>query len=331
MNKNVEEEKKFKTEEVTMQNGSKMLRIIALRTIETSRGIVEPGEPGGLIANENCLSQYGDCWVRYDAKVLNNAHVWNDAQVFGNATIADDANIYDQAEISGNAIVMHNAEVTGSACIYDNARVSGSSHVGCYAKVYGNASISKCATVFDHATVRDSARVLDNAEIHGHAIIEGESMIRGNSEIFENAIISASSEHNIILTGRFGVNAYIDGKAIDYIVAGPFGSRDDMTTVYYTKNGLYVCCGCFNAPIDDFHRDVVHTYFKNKKHSYYQDYISFISFAISILNRHHGEALANKQTDTKQEPLCNIRANSRCECECSTIRATDESCDEARC
>ena len=322
MEKIVEEEKKFKTEEVTMQNGSKMLRIIALRPIETSRGVVKPGEPGGLIAHEDCLSQSGDCWVWYNAKVLNNARVRDNAQVFGNAVITDDAKIYDQVEISGDAVVMEDALVGGGARIYDSARVCGSSRVCGYAKVYDYAIIANNATVSNHATIRGSAKVSGNSNIHGHAIIEGNSNISGNVEIFENAIISVNDgEHNEIMMGRFGINAYIDGKATDYIVAGPLGSRDDMITVYYTKNGLYVCCGCFKGSVDDFSHAVLLTHGKNNKHSHFHDYNSFILFAISILNRHHAEAWNDKPKDINNDTLYNTRSNNDCDCECATMEA----------
>ena len=324
MSKTVEEVKKYKTEEVTMKDGSKLLRIIALRDIETTRGVIIRGEPGGLIAHEECLSQYGDCWVEYNAKVLDDARVRDDAQIFGNAMVADNATIYDQVEISGNAVVMNKAHVSGRASIYDNARVCGTSHVGGYAKVYGNAVVGNDASVSMHATIRGFAKVLGISKVLGHAIVEGTSAICGDAEISENAIITANGgKYNKIQTGRFGINAYIDGKAIDFVVAGPFGSRDDMTTVYYTKNGLYVYCGCFNDPIEDFAHAVELTHGRDKIHSYYRDYNEFISFAMSILHRHHVEGHVDEITDIKDESLMPIITARQC----ATEEASSEPCN----
>ena len=81
-------EKKFTLTDKTMQfNGKTLYRIKALKSF----GNVKKYDIGGWVESEDNLSQYGNCWVYNEAKVMDNALVHEDAQVSGHAEISDEA------------------------------------------------------------------------------------------------------------------------------------------------------------------------------------------------------------------------------------------------
>ena len=98
-------------------------------------GDVKKGDIGGKIDNYNNLSQEGDCWVGYyarvydDAKVFDNAEVFGSAKVYDNAWVFDNAKVYGSSEVFRNAEVYKNAKVYGNDRVYDNAKVTGDEEV----------------------------------------------------------------------------------------------------------------------------------------------------------------------------------------------------------
>ena len=86
-------------------------------------GNIKAGERGGWIEKESNLSQADDCWVYYEACVLDNA------MVYGNAQIREGAKVYDNAVVTDEAMVTEGAEVHGNAKIYRNTYVYNSSNV----------------------------------------------------------------------------------------------------------------------------------------------------------------------------------------------------------
>lgn len=66
--------------EILREEGD-FLRIRSVRDIKTSRWPIPlpAGTVGGLIANENCLSQQGNCWVDENSIVHPWGQVWDDA------------------------------------------------------------------------------------------------------------------------------------------------------------------------------------------------------------------------------------------------------------
>ncbi len=66
-------------------------------------GLVNVGDLGGWIEQEENLSQEGRAWVCDNAEVFGNAKVCDNAEVFGNAKVCDDARIYGDAGVCGNA------------------------------------------------------------------------------------------------------------------------------------------------------------------------------------------------------------------------------------
>jgi carbonic anhydrase/acetyltransferase-like protein (isoleucine patch superfamily) len=132
----------------------------------------------------------------------------------------------------GNAWVSGNARVFDNAIVYGNAKVSGAS------EVYGNAKVSGNAWVFDNAIVSGNAWVSGNAEVYGNAIVSG------------NAEIKQSSH---------------------YLVIGPIGSRDDLTTFFRSKAlEIMVSCGCFFGTIKKFEEAVNKTHGDNQHGKVYR-------------------------------------------------------------
>ena len=111
----------------TLADGTVLHRIRALRDIP--RHGVKAGDLGGLVEEENNLSQDGDAWISDDARVSGNACV------FGYACVHDNARIYGYACVSGDAKIFGNTCVSGDACIFGDACVYGDAYISGDAKV----------------------------------------------------------------------------------------------------------------------------------------------------------------------------------------------------
>lgn len=97
-----------------------LYRLMALKDFTLTTGEeVHFGELGGLVENENNLSQDGNCWitkdaiVRSNAKVVDNALVDENAIVEGNAIIKDDSKITNSAIVGANVIVSEKSIIGG--------------------------------------------------------------------------------------------------------------------------------------------------------------------------------------------------------------------------
>ena len=115
--------KKFELikDDTIMVRKHKLYRIRALIDFDN----VSAGDLGGYVANENNLSQMGDCWIYDNAKVFGNARIYGNAHIYDNAQVLGNANIYDNAKIHNNAQVFGDAHVCGSATVCDDATVCG--------------------------------------------------------------------------------------------------------------------------------------------------------------------------------------------------------------
>ena len=130
-------EKKYKlTDETIEVEGKVLYRIEALKDFCE----IKKGDKGGFVESEDNLSHEGNAWVTDDARVYDNACVYNDAR------LSDNSRVYD------------NACVYGTSCVYDDARV------------YGNARVYGTARVTDDACVCGTARVYDNNWVYDHAL-----------------------------------------------------------------------------------------------------------------------------------------------------------------
>ena len=207
-------------------NKAKVFRIKALKDFYLCNGSrVLKGQLGGCVSGYHNLSQFGNCWVDYNAVVLENAVVKKDALLLGSAVakgeaviednaivsgsacIMDRANIKDYAEVSCSALVKETAIISNHAKVMGNALVSGDTLVAGYANVGGNVSlnnalVSKSAIVAGFAVVlnnaeifgvvKDHARVSDGATVCSDGMVKGSAVINGPIKVKGAAIIEDS-------------------------------------------------------------------------------------------------------------------------------------------
>ena len=169
---------------------------------------IKPGDLGGVVANEDSLSQLGNCWIFPDASVHGE-----NATVLGNAVVTGTARIGGNAIISGYAVVGGGAEIDG------HAKVKGceGSHpfVGGLAKMKGNAVVEakqngECPVVY-------GGEVSGTSTVTGHAkVLAG--VVNGNAKIYEDAVING---------GSAGTGAKVHGKAV--VGAGETVKNADVT------------------------------------------------------------------------------------------------------
>ena len=176
----------------------------------------------------------------------------------GNAWISGDARVYGDARVSGNAWVSGDARVYGDARVCDNAEVSGD------ARVSGNAWVSGNAEVYGDARVYGNAEVCDNAEVSGDARVSGNAWVSGNAEVYGDANITNNN---------------------DYCCFSCFGSANQTTTAYKTKDGhVEIVCGCFQGTIGEFAARVEETHGDNKHGREYKAIIEVIKAKFGINN-----------------------------------------------
>ena len=82
--------------------------------------------------------------------------------------VGPDARVYEDAVVYENALITENARIYGNVLVTDNAQVFGN------ARVYGNAEVSGDAQVFGNAEVSGYAKVSGNTEISGDAVVYGD-------------------------------------------------------------------------------------------------------------------------------------------------------------
>ena len=202
---------------------------------------VKKGDLGGYIEKEDNLSHEGNCWV-YDS-----AKVFGDVVVSGNAKISDNAKLFGYGVVFDDAVVSGNARVYGNAVVYGDAIVSGNTRVYEYAKVCGNTRVFDNAEVFGNVVVSGDARLFDNARIYGNAVVGGKVVVIDNAVVSGNARISGNA--------RVYDGAYIF-KTSDYACFSSFGSENRTTTLYRTRDGHRIKCGCFVGDLKQFRKSI---------------------------------------------------------------------------
>lgn len=200
----------------------KIYRIIAVKDF----GGVRVGDKGGYIEKESNLSHEGNCWVKSDGIVYDNAVVSDNAKVHGrvfdNARVCDNARVYginamiyenaiikDNAkihggEILGNAVVSDRTNIYDNVEVFDNSCIKGEATIYDNACIYGNAVIEDCASIFGNARVYGNARVCDYACVSGDAVVCGDAKVLDNAKVYGIAYIwgkAIISEHQFILGG----------------------------------------------------------------------------------------------------------------------------------
>jgi len=185
------ENKKYKLTDETKisEDGIMLHRIQALKSF----GNVKKGELGGWIEKEENLSQDGNCWVGGEAMVYDNARVINDAQVFENAKVGGEALIRNKAQVFGKSWIFDEALISDNAKVFGNpdAKVFGKAVVVCgNARIKGNAQVSGRAKIFDMVSVYDNAKVSGRCWIFDHVDICGDAIVCGYTSIFGTVEIS---------------------------------------------------------------------------------------------------------------------------------------------
>ena len=96
----------------------------------------------------------------------------------------------------------------------------------------------------------------------GNAWVYGNARVYGNAWVSDNAWVSG--------------DARVSGNA-DYLVIGPIGSRNDITTFFKTSNNdIKVSCGCFTGTIEEFLEKVNETHGNN---NYAKEYKTAVEIA----------------------------------------------------
>ena len=201
------------TGEIKTVGGEKLYRIQRI-----SDGVL-----GGWIANEQNLSQEGNCWVG------DNATVGDTARVYDNAQVLDDAQVYGEAQIYGNALVYNNARVFEHARVYDNAVIYDEAKVYGIARVFGNAQIYGGAQIFDEAMVNDDAKVHYMGRVYENAHVYGNADIGNHSKIFGEMCICDVDE----LKPRLMLQEFV-GRIYDF-------TNLQVSLQYYTIENYFNC------------------------------------------------------------------------------------------
>jgi len=126
--------KKFElmTEGIVNRFGRELYRIRSLIEFRTVSGKkVNVGDLGGLIENEENLSQSGSAWVG------DNAEVFCGARIFGNAEVFENADVFGKTLIYGNAKIRDSSSVFGQARVWGNAEIYGTAEVWSEAQIGG--------------------------------------------------------------------------------------------------------------------------------------------------------------------------------------------------
>ena len=106
------------------------------------------------------------------------------------------------------------------------------------------------------------AWVSGDAKVYGDAKVDGDAWVSGNAKVYGDAWVCG--------------NAKVSGDA-DYLVIGPIGSRNDITTFFKTANNdIKVSCGCFTGNIEEFLEKVNETHGNN---NYAKEYKTAVEIA----------------------------------------------------
>lgn len=144
------EELKYKlTDECITVYGRELHRIEALKCF----GNITKGQKGGFVESEENLSQEGDCWIGYNAKVYDSAKIFNNAEICGHAEICGNAIVSGKAQVYDKAIIFGSAQIYGEPKIFDNAHIYGRAVIFGNAEVFGNASVYNSAVIRGYAKV----------------------------------------------------------------------------------------------------------------------------------------------------------------------------------
>lgn len=172
------------TDETKLYNGRTLHRIVALRSF----GWVKKGDKGGWVEKEENLSHAGNCWVNYEAKVLDDAKVLDNAWLSQRAELYDRACLHNDAAVGDQAILSGDAGVFGFAKVYRKALVHN-------AKLSGEVVIKDNATVYGNVIIRDAITVCGDAKIINNDVSSDSMIIRGLARFCGDAKISNNKDY----------------------------------------------------------------------------------------------------------------------------------------
>ena len=175
----------------------RLYRGITVRRIQAVRDFadVRAGDIGGFVSSEANLSHEGECWLYGDSKAIEDARVTENAMLFDSAVARNAAEIKEHARITCEAIVEDYSTVRGSAHVGGGAVVRWSSTVSGNAKVYGHAVVTS-AHICEKAEVYDSARITKS-------VIQGEAKVFGDGDVINGAVVGGLEE--------IGPGMHVDG------------------------------------------------------------------------------------------------------------------------
>ena len=102
-----------------------------------------------------------------------------------------------------------------------------------------------------NARVLDNAQVWDNARVCDNALVSGDAWVYDSARVFGNAQVSGDA--------RVYDNAWVRSDC-DWMIVGPIGSRNGVTTIFRTDSGISVVCGCFLGSLEQFEATVAETH-----------------------------------------------------------------------
>lgn len=152
--------------------GVRLRRIRAVKALPAHN--VCPGDLGGWVPTNDCLSHDNQSWVADNAEILSPY-----ARVEGDALVSGRARVWDCA------LVHQRARVLDDACVFGEAQV------------YGRAIVGANASVGDHAELYGWAHVAGNVQVLGTAILGGTLKAQGN-EIYKDGFWDQNGDLSVM-------------------------------------------------------------------------------------------------------------------------------------
>lgn len=152
---------------------------------------INKGDLCGYIEKEENLSHEGGCWV------------YHNARVHGNARVLENAHLYNLADVSGNAVVKGYSRLLGSAYVYGNAVIS------------GNTELDRRVSVGDDSKLSGNVTIKDQCQIHGDSVLDGDVYLGGSVQVR-----SAKLSGDVNLIGAFTINFDISDNSdiVGYVI-----------------------------------------------------------------------------------------------------------------
>ena len=177
-----------------------------------------------------------------NAKIMQNAEIYNKAIVSKNALVNNDALVFERA------IITDFASVSGHAMVCGKAIIKGSANLSNRVLISGKAVVSKCSVLAVDALISGNAEIAVDSYVpflKSKAVIKGDALISNQNDI---------------------------------LVISPVGPRAGILTAYRSKLGsIEVNIENFKGTINEFIQIVFIKYYNNDDLCLEQ-YLSAISF-----------------------------------------------------